>query len=208
MTDNIAKKAQTDHPIHELLAVRYSPYAFDPTPVETTKLLSCLEAARWAASSFNEQPWSFIVAGREQPEAFERHLSCLVEANQPWAGRAGVLILTVVCKSFSRNDKPNRVAGHDLGLAVANLAVEATARGLSIHQMAGINLAHARQTYNIPETHDPFTMIALGYAADAAMIADKQLAERDRAPRGRKPLSQFVFADAWGTTASLVGKSG
>ena len=205
MTHNSAKDAQVDHPIHELLAVRYSPYAFDARPVERSKLLSCLEAARWAASSFNEQPWSFIVAGREDGDAFEGLLGSLVEANQAWAGNAGVLILTVISRSFSRNDKPNRVAEHDLGLAAANLTIQATALGLASHQMAGVNLARARQTYNIPDSHDPVTMIALGYAADPASISDEQLAERDRAPRSRKPLAEFVFGGAWGQTAPEAG---
>jgi len=205
MNNNATKKARADHPIHDLLAVRYSPYAFDPKPVPTPMLLSCLEAARWAASSFNEQPWSFIVAGQDQQGAFERLVDCLAEANQPWARRAGALILTVICQSFSRNNKPNRVAGHDLGLAVANLTVQATELGLAVHQMAGVNLARARQTYNIPDTHDPITMIALGYAADPATISDEQLAERERAPRSRKTLAEFVFGDAWGQTAPQVG---
>ena len=120
--NHAAKRALPDHPVHDLIADRWSPYIFERREVEREKLLSCLEAARWAASSFNEQPWSFIVAERTDEEEFNRMLSCLMEANQAWAANAGVLLLTVVSKSFSRNNKPNRVAQHDLGLAVGNLA--------------------------------------------------------------------------------------
>ncbi len=161
MNTNTAKRAEADHPIHGLLAVRYSPYAFEPKPVPTPQLLSCLEAARWAASSLNEQPWSFIVAGREQADAFERLVDCLIETNEPWASHAGALILTIAFQPFSRNNKPTRMASHDLGLAVATFTVHATDLGLAVHQMAGVNLTRVRQTYQIPDTHDPITMIAL-----------------------------------------------
>jgi len=190
------KRAATDHPILDLLADRFSPYAFDPRPVENDKLLSCFEAARWAASSYNEQPWSFIVAEREDETEFARLLDCLVETNQAWAQHAGVLMLTVAARQFSRNGKPNRMAEHDIGLAVGNLTVQATSLGLAVHQMAGINPSKARQTFQIPDTHEPLTAIALGYAA--APSGDSPLSERDRAPRSRKPLSEFVFRGKWG----------
>ena len=107
MTNDL-KRAQPDHPIIDPLANRFSPYAFEPKSVEKDKLLSCLEAARWAASSYNEQPWSFIVAEREDEAEFARLLDCLVDANQAWAKNAGVLMLTVTARQFSRNGKPNR----------------------------------------------------------------------------------------------------
>jgi len=138
------KQARSKHSIHELIASRWSPYTFDPRPVEPDKLLSCLEAARWAASSYNEQPWSFIVARREDEAQFDQMLGCLVEANRAWAKNAGVLILTVVSRFFTRNGKPNRVAEHDIGLAAGNLTVQATALGLHVHQMAGIDTSSAR----------------------------------------------------------------
>ncbi len=134
MTD---KKASTDYPIHDLLAERWSPYGFADRPVAQTDLRSLFEAARWAASSYNEQPWSFLVATREDPEEFARLLSCLVDGNQGWAKAAPVLALGVVSLRFSRNNKENRAAVHDLGLAAGNLVVEATARGLCVHQMIG-----------------------------------------------------------------------
>lgn len=199
--DNDRKRATPDHPIHDLIAKRWSPYVFEPRAVEREKLLSCLEAARWAASSFNEQPWSFILAERSDEAEFDRLLSCLTEANQAWAKDAGVLMLTVVAKAFSRNNKPNRVAQHDLGLALGNLCLEATQLELCVHQMAGVELSKARTVYSIPDTHEPFTGVAIGYAGDPSQ--NKTLGERDLAPRSRKPLSAFVFAGTWQQSANL-----
>ncbi len=201
MTTNPEKHARPNHPLLEVLARRWSPYVFEPRPVEREKLLSCLEAARWAASSYNEQPWSFIVAPRDEEPEFQQLLGCLVEANQAWARDAGVLLLTVAARTFRRNDRPNRVAAHDVGLAMGNFTVQATELGLAVHQMAGVDLEKARQTYQIPASHDPLTAVALGYAAPPDASADPQLAQRDTAPRSRKPLSEFVFAGRWNQPA-------
>ena len=197
------KKASTDHPIHELLAERWSPYGFEDRPVAEADLRSLFEAARWAASSYNEQPWSYLVATKENPEEFAQLLSCLVEPNQAWAKAAPVLALGVVSLRFSRNNKENRAAVHDLGLAAGNLLVEATARGLCVHQMIGILPDKARDLYQIPENSEVWTALAIGYKADPASLPDA-LKERDLAPRQRKPLSQFVFAGKWGDPSPLV----
>ncbi len=202
MTD---KKASTDYPIHELLAERWSPYGFEDRPVAQADLRSLFEAARWAASSYNEQPWSFFVATKENPEEFARLLSCLVEGNQGWAKAAPVLVLGVVSLKFSRNNKDNRAAVHDLGLAAGNLLVEATTRGLCVHQMIGILPDKAREVYQIPEHSEAWTAIAIGYKGDPAKLPDA-LKERDLAPRQRKPLSQFVFTGKWGQPSPLVLK--
>jgi nitroreductase len=204
MSTNHPKCAQTDHPIVDVLAERYSPYAFDPRPVERDKLLSCLEAARWAASSFNEQPWRYILAQRDDAEAFERMLGCLVEANQAWARRAGALVIACTKRHFTRNDKPNKVAEHDLALAAANLTVQAQSMGLHVHQMAGIDPGTCRVTYRIPDEFEPLTAIAIGYAADPDRLDDAELAERDTAPRSRMPLSAWVFGEAFGESSPVV----
>lgn len=196
----MSKIAKSDHPILDVLANRWSPYCFEPRAVEPEKLESCLEAARWAASSYNEQPWTFLLAARDDVAEFPRMLGCLTEANQAWAKNAGVLLLTVVATAFTRNGNPNRVAVHDIGLAAGNLCAQATALGLSVHQMAGVDLEKVRQTYGIPGTHVPVTAIAIGYAANPD-TSDPQLAERDRAPRTRKPLAQIVYRGQWGTSA-------
>ncbi len=198
------KPAAADHPLHPLIANRWSPRAFDTVrPVEREKLLAILEAARWAPSSSNEQPWTFIVATRDQPEDFERLLSCLVEANQKWAKNAAVLVIAVAKRHFERNGTPNRHASHDVGLALGNLAIQATALGLAVHYMAGFEPSKARQVCTIPETHEPFTMAALGYAAEPSTLPE-EYRQREVAPRVRKPLNQIVHSGKFGQTASWV----
>jgi nitroreductase len=193
----VIKHAKTEHPIQDFVAQRWSPYGFADRDVSDADLRSLFEAARWAASSFNEQPWSYIVATRAQQEAFARLLSCLVEANQSWAKAAPVLALGVATLNFSRNGKPNRVALHDLGLATGNLVAEATARGLAVHQMGGILPDRAREIYAIPEGFEAVTGIAIGYAGDPEAFSE-EIRERDLVPRERKPQRDFVFSTSWG----------
>jgi nitroreductase len=196
--------AQPDHPIHELMVRRWSPYGFAEREVSKADLRSILEAARWAASSYNEQPWGLIVATRDAPEAFQRLVDCLVPGNQEWAGRAGALLLTTIRRTFTHNGKPNRCAEHDLGLAMGNLSLEATARGLHVHQMAGLDLDKARESYHIPKGIDPWTVVAVGYAAEAEDASvPENLRQRDRNARSRKPLEEFVFGDRFGEAAEL-----
>jgi nitroreductase len=197
------KTAVPDQPIHDLIARRWSPYAFSSRPVAADDLRSLFEAVRWAPSANNEQPWSYIVATQENPEEFERLLSCLVEANQEWARNAPVLALGVASLEFTRNGRPNRTALHDLGLAAGNLCLEATARGLMVHQMAGILPERAREIYGIPENAEAVTGIALGYLSSPEGLSDK-LRQRELSPRQRKPLREFLFGRAWGTPSALV----
>ncbi len=199
------KRATTDYAINRILTERWSPYGFENRPVIEADLRSLFEAARWAASSYNEQPWYFFVATRENPAEFDRLLSCLVEANQAWAKAAPVLVLAVASLRFARNDKENRAAAHDLGMASANLVVEATVRGLSVHQMIGILPEQARQVYQIPEHYEAWTAMAIGYHADPAKLP-ADLKARDLAPRPRKALPEFVFTGQWGKASALVVK--
>jgi nitroreductase len=199
-----AKRATTAHPIDALLTQRWSPYAFADRPVDEAVVRSLFEAARWAASSYNEQPWSYLVATAADAEAHARLLSCLVEGNRSWAAAAPVLALGVVTHPFTRNQKPNKAAVHDLGLASANLTVEATARGLVVHQMIGIEPERARDLYGIPAGSEAFTGLAIGFPAAAAALPEG-LRARDEAPRARKPLSAFVFGERWGAPARLLG---
>jgi nitroreductase len=200
---NQQKHAKPDHPIHDLIARRWSPYAFSDKSVSAEDLRSLFEAARWAPSSYNEQPWSYLVASRENPEQFNKILSCLVEGNQGWAKAAPVLALGCTSLNFTLNGKPNAAAVHDLGLASGNLCLEATARGLHVHQMIGILPDKARDVFRIPADVQPMTGLAIGYAADSQALPEK-LRERDLAPRSRKTLTQFVFAQSWGTAANLL----
>ena len=194
--------APVDHSVHDLIRRRWSPRVFSAQKVTAVELRSLFEAARWAASSFNEQPWSFIVATRDDPEEYERLLTCLVQANQAWAWHAPVLMLSVAKLGFDRNGKPNRHAFHDVGQAAANLCLQATAMGLFVHQMAGFEMDKARKTFAIPESHEPVAAIALGHPADPATLGG-DVFEHTRKKRERKRLSAFVYARQWGESATL-----
>ena len=197
------KRALTDYPIHTLLTERWSPYAFADRPVSEADLSSVFEAARWSASSYNEQPWSYIVATKENPDRFEQLLSCLTEGNQIWAKDAPVLALGIASLKFTLNGKDNRAAVHDLGAASSNLAVEATARGIYVHQMIGIFPDQARDLFEIPNGLEAWTALAIGYQGDPMTLPDG-LKERDLNSRKRKPINQFVFSDKWGNASPLV----
>lgn len=194
--------AKTDYPVHSLISARWSPYGYAERAVSREDLRSIFEAARWAPSCYNEQPWRYIVATRDQPEEFNRLLSCLAEANQVWAKKAPVLALGVVSTKFARNGRANRHAMHDLGLATANISLEATARGLAVHQMGGILPDRARELYGIPEDYEVVTGIAVGYPADPADVPE-ELRQRDLARRPRRALAQFVFSGSWASAADL-----
>ena len=197
------KSAETAYPIHDLIARRWSPRAFDERPVEPEKLKSLFEAARWAPSSNNEQPWRFIVASKHNPDEHERLFACLLEGNKKWAFRAPILMLSVASLNFEDDGKLNRHAYHDTGMAVGNLLVQATALGLQVHQMAGFDAQKARETCLIPTGFDPVAMIALGYPGNPAVLPD-HLREREMKPRERQPIGDFVFSIKWGQTSPLV----
>lgn len=189
--------APTDHDVLPLVRARWSPRAFADRAVAPETLRSLLEAARWAPSAYNEQPWRFIVALRQDPEAFERALSLLVEGNQAWAYGAPVLLFGLARRTFTRNGRPNAHAWHDLGQAAAWLTVEATHRGLAVHQMAGIRADAVRQAYDIPEDFEPVTALAIGYPGRPDLLRG-DLAAQEVAPRRRKPQAETVFSGAFG----------
>jgi nitroreductase len=196
------KIAAPDHPILELIANRWSPRAWADRPVEPEKIRSVLEAARWAPSSFNEQPWNLLIATKDQPEEFSKLAECL-SAGNAWARKAPVLMLSVAFLNFSNSGKPNRHAWHDVGLAVENLVLQALSLDLYTHQMAGFDADKARQTFHIPDTHAPVAMIALGYAGDPDSLPE-ELRKRELSPRQRKPLREFVFSGEWGHASGLL----
>src|SRR5437016_8791112 len=200
------KPAQTDYPIEEILRRRWSPRAFSDRIVESETVQSLFEAARWAPSSFNEQPWSFIVATKQNLEEHVRLLSCLVEKNQQWARLAPVLMVSVAKLKFEKTGKPNRHAFHDVGLAMGNLLVEATALGLFVHQMAGFSVEKVRETYGVPPDFEPVAAIAVGYPADPEVLSEA-FREQEIRPRKRKPISSFVFEAKWAETSPLVSEA-
>ena len=197
----LKRPAETSTAIHDLIAHRWSPRAFESKPVEPEKLRSLLEAARWAPSSYNAQPWYFIVGTKDNPENYKRVLESLIEFNQGWAKNAPVLALSVAKLKFD-DGKLNRHAFHDVGQAAANLSLQAEALGLSVHQMAGIDPEKARKLFDIPADYEAVAGIAIGYAGEPASLPDG-LRERELAPRQRKPLDSFVFTGSWGKSLPL-----
>ena len=187
------KSAPAQYPILPEIADRWSPYAFASRPVEREKLNRLFEAARWAPSSSNEQPWSFVVALASEAAEFNLLADCLAPGNA-WARQAPVLALSVARMVMAGTSTPNRHAFHDTGLAVANLLAEATHEGLVVHQMAGYDVEKARRNAALPLNHDPVAMIAIGYYGDPTAAQS----ERESKPRFRKPASQFVFTGRWG----------
>jgi nitroreductase len=192
---NMQKQAETRYPINQLLQKRWSPRAFLNYPISRTDLGSLFEAARWSASSGNQQPWSFIVTTSQDPQAHQKAVDTLTGRNPLWASSAPVLVLGVIQRE-SASGRPNRYAMYDLGQAVANLTVQASQLGLSVRQMGGFDADKARSLFNIPETHDPIVAIAIGYAGSADDLP-AELAEQERAPRYRKPIEEFVFEGTW-----------
>ncbi|MDX1933724.1 MAG: nitroreductase family protein [Capsulimonadales bacterium] len=190
------KIAPTDYPVHELISHRWSPRAFSHRPVEPETLHSLLEAARWSASCFNEQPWRYLIVTRDEPEAFARLLETLVEFNQNWAKSAPVLMVSVAKKTFARNGMPNAHAAYDTGQATAALALQATALGLQIHQMAGFSPEKVRSAFSLPEDYEPMAAIALGYPGAPESLPE-EYREGETAPRKRHPIASFAFLNGW-----------
>src|ERR1700682_1919891 len=190
------KRAPTDFPVHDFIAERWSPRAFSDKPVAPDVLQSLFEAARWAPSSSNEQPWAYIVATKDDTENFTKLVCVLVPSNVTWAQHAPVLALAVVELAFAKSGTPNRNAQHDVGAASAWLTVEATSRGLFVHQMAGYDVDKARQVFEIPAGWDPIAAMAIGYPDEADALPEP-LRGREMAPRTRKPIAKFVMTGAW-----------
>lgn len=199
------KPAPTDVPLNELVRNRWSPRAFADKPVAPEVLRSLFEAARWAPSSNNEQPWAYLVATKEDPANFANMLSVLVEFNAGWAKHAPVLVLSVAHLKMQKDGAPNRHALHDVGSASAQLTFEANSRGLFVHQMAGFDVDKARKVFAIPPDWEPVAAMAIGYSGDPQALPER-LRERELTPRARKPLSEFVMIGGWGHTAPSLSK--
>lgn len=190
--------APVARPIHEVLARRWSARAIDPSkPVARDVVLSLLEAARWAPSSSNEQPWRFLVFDESVPELRDKARQILTGNNLLWAVKAPVLILTAASESFARNGKPNRHAHHDAGAATENLMLEALSRGLVAHPMAGYEQEKAKALFAIPDGFTSMAMIAIGHPAPVDTLPEP-LRERETQPRVRKPVAEIAFAGTWG----------
>lgn len=186
-----------DYSFADFIGRRWSPRAFADRMVEREKLFTLLEAARWAPSAFNEQPWRFILATKENRADYDIMLSCLAEQNQVWVREAPVIVILVVKKLFDYNGKSNRWAEHDAGMALENFMLQAFESGLVTHPMAGFSREKVREAYGVPEGFEPHVAIAVGYPGDPETLPP-DLKERELAPRERNRVGTFAFSGQWG----------
>ena len=194
----IDKRADTTHPIHDLLARRWSPRAFADRAIPPDVLGSLFEAARWAPSSRNLQPWRFVIAERHRDaEGFSRLFGLLMKMNQQWAQHASLLLIAITQPQPKNAPRANPYAHYDVGQAMAHLSIQAMACGLYMHQMGGFRREKARKTLAIPDGYEPVVSAAIGYLEDPSVLPD-DLRERELAPRKRNPLSKQVFSGMWG----------
>lgn len=193
------KPATTRVKIHDIIQARWSPRAFDADkPVSHDDLLALLEAAHWAPSCFNDQPWRFVVCDKATDESGWQHaFSILAEKNRRWAKNAPVLILAVAMENFNHNGQPNRWAMYDTGAAGVSLCLQATAMGMCVHQMGGFDAEKAREVFNLPGDCRPMAMMAVGYQADADVL-DDDFKETELAARSRAALNERFYAGQWG----------
>ena len=193
------KPATAAIPIHDIIKKRWSPRAFDPDKdVADKDLLALLEAARWAPSCYNDQPWRYVVCVKSSNKAaWQAALACLTEKNQQWAGNAPVLMLVVAMDHFSHNGNPNRWAVYDAGAASLSLCLQAVALGLVTHQMAGFDAGKASAAFGLPADCTPLAMLAIGYQA-AVDATDEGVNTAGQAVRSRAPLAERFYSGQWG----------
>jgi nitroreductase len=191
--DLSGKEADTVPSVHDLIRTRWSPRSFSDRPVSNADLRTILEAARWAASSNNEQPWRFLIARKSDGEPYDRILSLLVPGNQEWARTAPVLMIMAAKRTFSHNGSPNSYALHDTGAALAQLMLQAHALGLYAHGMAGFDRMRAREVLAIPDDYEVGAAVALGYRDSPDKLTNERHRTSELAKRVRKPLNELAF---------------
>jgi nitroreductase len=187
------KNAPTEHAVHPLLRARWSPRAFTPQALTDEELDTLFEAATWAPSSSNEQPWRFVYAHRHDEAAFQRLLDCLVPANQAWAKDAAVLVLSLARTTFAGSGKPNKWAWHDVGAATTSLLLQATAQGLHGHVMGGFDNEKTRAEFALPDDVEAVSFIALGHLGSPDQL-EEPYRTREHGERKRKPVAEVTFA--------------
>lgn len=190
-----AKEAVTQYPVHEFIRQRWSARSFADRPIEPEALMTLLEAASWASSSMNEQPWIYLYAHKGEP-AFQQMFDCLLPGNR-WADGAQVLLLSLARKNFTSNGKLNRHALYDVGAANTTLVLQAASMDIFGHQMGGFDMQKTIETFQIPDDLEPMCFIALGYLDDAEKL-EEPFRTRELTPRKRKALSEFAFAGKLG----------
>lgn len=194
------RKAATSVPIHDLLASRWSPRAYDASKsVSRAQITALLEAGRWAPSCNGDEPWRYLVWDRSRdPQGWQRAFDCLSESNQKWVKNVPLLMLSCAGSVFAHNGKPNRWTQHDTGMASLSIALQAVALGLIAHQMGGFDADKARAAFGIPAGYTPMSMIAVGYQAEPDVL-DEETKAKELRPRARKPLGEHFFEGAWGS---------
>lgn len=192
--------AVTSIPIHNLMARRWSPRAYDASKrVSRQQLTALLEAGRWAPSCNGDEPWRYLIWDRERdPEGFQKAFDCLSENNKKWVKNVPLLMLSCAGSNFQATGKPNRYTQHDTGAASSFIALQAVELGLVVHQMGGYDAEKARAAFNIPAEYTPMAMIAVGYQAASPEILDDETKAKELRPRGRKPLPERFFEGGWG----------
>lgn len=193
------KQANTRVPIHDVLAARWSPRAFDASrPVSRAQLLALIESARWAPSCYGDEPWRYIVWDRAtDAESWQRAFDCLTPGNQAWCKNVPLLMVSIANATFDQSGKPNRWAQHDTGAASLSLVLQAVALGLAAHQMGGFDAEKLKASFGIPPECTPMAMIAIGYQAPADIL-NEELRQKELGPRARKPPETRFFAGQWG----------
>lgn len=178
--------------IHQVIRERYSTVTFSSKQIDDEILVSLFEAARWAPSAFNEQPWRFIVGVKGKDENYQKIYDCLMEANQGWAKYAPVLVLTLASRNSSVTGKPNRFAEYDTGMAVGNLLAQATSLGLYVHQMGGFSVKNAKEYLEISDDYEVLAAMAIGYKGEIKLFPE-YIQERELKKRNRRPLNDFLM---------------
>ncbi|MEC7770309.1 MAG: nitroreductase family protein [Bacteroidota bacterium] len=187
--------ADTEYEIYALLKQRYSPRIFREEKLKSGHIRQLFEAARWAASSFNRQPWRFIYAEKGS-EAYDKMVDCLSDFNKSWAVNAPFLLLTAY-KEKTEDGKENFHALHDLGLSLGNMTTQAQYLDIALHHMAGIDWKKAQKVFNVPEGYHISTAIAIGYYGGNMEDLSEDLQESELAERTRMPQKDFAFKCEW-----------
>ncbi|MEQ8706773.1 MAG: nitroreductase family protein [Phaeodactylibacter sp.] len=185
------KTAQTESAVHPLIKKRWSPRAFAERPINDQDLAALFEAASWAASSYNEQPWQYLYAHRADEAGFNRLLSCILEGNRAWAQGASVLVLSLAQANLARTGKPNRHYFHDTGAANTNFLLQAADMDIYGHMMGGFDFQKTVAEFDLEEGLEPVCFMALGYLGDPEQL-EEPLRSREQAPRSRKSVDTFT----------------
>lgn len=190
LSDEALQSRKAQYPIHPIFLNRWSPRSMTGEEIPEKELLSLFEAARWAPSSYNNQPWRYIYAKKET-KAFQTFLNFLVEFNQKWAKNAAALVVMISCNIFEKNQKPSQTHSFDAGAAWENLSLEGTARGYVVHGMQGFDYALAKKQLQIPDTYTVEAMAAIGKRGSKDLL-DPEMAEKEK-PSDRLPLEKIVM---------------